>query len=380
MISSAAPVLSHQEAVTRARELLPAFAERAAETEAARCVPRSSMADLRNSGLFGIATPRRWGGSELPPETWVEVIAEIASVCGSTGWVYGVMLGHMWLISQFSDAAQAEVFGSPDTLVASLVRLGGTTPQRVSGGYRWSGAVGRFCSGVDYAGWVVAGGTVQPDGDARWFLIPRSDFEVDDDWYTSGLCGTGSKSIRVVDAFIPEHHSISKQALDSGQAPGRVVNGGPLYGLPGSTWAFVLPATPLGIARGAVDAIRTSLRQRFRELNQERIAEQSAIIARFARVASDVEVANMLLLARARRMLDGVYSPMERAQHRRDIAYVAQQARRATNDLMELSGGSGLYETATIQRMWRDCNAAAAHAGVAWEPAAVAYGRALLDV
>jgi alkylation response protein AidB-like acyl-CoA dehydrogenase len=66
MISSAAPVLSHREAVTRARELLPAFAERAAEAEAERCVPRTSIAELRSSGLFGIATPRRWGGSELP--------------------------------------------------------------------------------------------------------------------------------------------------------------------------------------------------------------------------------------------------------------------------------------------------------------------------
>jgi alkylation response protein AidB-like acyl-CoA dehydrogenase len=374
----AASVLSHHAAVARARDLLPVFEERAAEAEAARCVPRSSMADLCNSGLFGIATPRRWGGSELPPETWLEVIAEIAAVCGSTGWVYGVMLGHMWLVSQFPDLAQAEVFGSQDTLVASLVRLGGTTPQRVSGGYRWRGAVGRFCSGVDYAGWVVAGGTLQPDRDSRWFLIPRSDFEIDDDWYTSGLRGTGSKSIRVPDAFIPEHHSISMQALDSGQAPGRAVNGGPLYGLPGSTWAFVLPATPLGIARGAVEVVRTNLRQRLGELDQERLVEQSAVIARFARAASDVEVAHMLLLARARRMLDCAYSPMERAQHRRDIAYAVQQARRATNDLMELSGGSGLFETAKIQRMWRDCNAAAAHAGLAWEPAAVAYGRALL--
>src|SRR5260370_38971999 len=127
MISSAAPVLSHQGAGARARELLPVFEARAAEAEAARLVPRSSMADLHNSGLFGIATPRRWGGSELPPETWLEVIADIAAVCGSTGWAYGVMLGHMWLVSQFPDAAQAEVFSAPDTLVSSLVRLGDTT-------------------------------------------------------------------------------------------------------------------------------------------------------------------------------------------------------------------------------------------------------------
>jgi alkylation response protein AidB-like acyl-CoA dehydrogenase len=379
-VTVAAPALSHQQAVARARELLPAFRERAAETEAARCVPRTSIAELLESGLFGIATPRRWGGSELPPETWVEVIAEIAAACGSTGWVYGVLMGHAWLVSQFADEAQAEIFGTPDTLVASLVRLGGSSPQRVAGGYRWRGAAGRFCSGVDYAGWVIAGATVQPDSDARWFLIPRDDFEIVDDWYASGLRGTGSKSIQVPDAFIPEHRSISTHALDSGQAPGRVVNPGPLYGLAGSTWAFVLPATPVGIARGAVDAVCAGLQKRFGNLDDQRIAEQSAVIARFAKAASDVEVASMLLLARATRLTETQYSLMERAQHRRDLGYAVQQARHAVNDLMELSGGSGIYETTTIQRMWRDCNAAAAHAGLAWEPAAVAYGRALLGV
>src|SRR5260370_37608455 len=107
MISSAAPVLSHQGAGARARELLPVFEARAAEAEAARLVPRSSMADLRNSGLFGIATPRRWGGSELPPETWLEGIGEIAAVCGPTGWVYGGTLGHMGLGSPVPHAAPA---------------------------------------------------------------------------------------------------------------------------------------------------------------------------------------------------------------------------------------------------------------------------------
>src|SRR5260370_39450284 len=125
MISSAAPVLSHQGAGARARELLPVFEARAAEAEAARLVPRSSMADLRNSGLFGIATPRRWGGSELPPETWLEVIAEIAAVCGSTGWGYGAMLGHMLLVSQIPYAAQAEGFQPPNTSVAAPVGPGG---------------------------------------------------------------------------------------------------------------------------------------------------------------------------------------------------------------------------------------------------------------
>jgi 3-hydroxy-9,10-secoandrosta-1,3,5(10)-triene-9,17-dione monooxygenase len=217
----------------------------------------------------------------------------------------------------------------------------------------------------------------------RWFLLPRTDFEIDDDWFTSGLRGTGSKSICVADAFIPEHRSIAAQDVDAGCAPGTSVNPGPLYRLPGSTFAFVLPATPIGIARGAVATVRDGLGQRYQPLDEERLAEQSAVIARFGHAASDIDVAYTLLLQRARRLMqsaDVPYTPLERTLHRRDMAYAVQQARHAMNELMELSGGSGIYESMTIQRMWRDCNAAAAHYGLTWDTAATAYGRSLLGL
>src|ERR1700694_3714913 len=134
--------LTPGEALSRARDLAVCVRVRAPEAEDRRQLPESTMADLVDSGLFGLATPRRWGGAELPPRIWVDVIIELSAACGSTGWVYGVLLGHMWLVSQFPAAAQEEVFGAPGSLVASLVRLGGTTPRRVSGGYRWQGATG----------------------------------------------------------------------------------------------------------------------------------------------------------------------------------------------------------------------------------------------
>lgn len=377
--------LGADEAVARARSLAPGFRARAAETEALRQLPRTTIEELCDSGLFDIALPRRWGGSELGPDVWVDVIAEIAAACGSTGWVYGVLLGHVWLVSHFSLDAQREVFETPNALIASLIRLGGSV-ERVSGGYRWRGASGRFCSGIDHSDWVVVGGAVQAGegvAERRWFLIPRSDFTVEDDWFTTGLKGTGSKSIRVADAFVPEHRSILQAELDSGQSPGRAVNPGPLYRLPGSTWTFVLPATPVGIARGAVAAARDSLGRRLANLPEEHVADHSASLERFARASTDVDVAHFLLQRQARRLVEAAerpLSPAERTVQRRDIGYAVQQARHAVNVLFELTGGSGIYESTDLQRMWRDVNAAAAHFGLGWEPAAIAYARAILDL
>src|SRR5437764_8552618 len=146
------PRLTPAEAVAQATLLAPSLRARAAQTEALRQLPKETVDELLASGLFGIASPRRWGGSELSPEVWLEVIAEIAAACGSTGWVYGVLLGHVWLVSQFPLEAQTEVFGGPNTLIASLIRLGGSV-ERVPGGYRWRAAAGRFCSGIDYSDW-----------------------------------------------------------------------------------------------------------------------------------------------------------------------------------------------------------------------------------
>jgi 3-hydroxy-9,10-secoandrosta-1,3,5(10)-triene-9,17-dione monooxygenase len=373
--------LARTDALARARALAPGFRMRAAETEALRQLPRANLEELFDSRLFDIALPQRWGGAELGPDVWVDVIAEIAAACGSTGWVYGVLLGHVWLVSHFSLEAQREVFGKPNSLVASLIRLGGSV-ERVPGGYRWTGASGRFCSGVDHADWVVVGGAVQSEHgepERRWFLIPRSDFTVEDDWFTTGLKGTGSKSIRVADVFVPEYRSILQADLDSGDSPGRVVNPGALYRLPSSTWTFVLPATPVGIARGAVAAARESLGQRLGKLPEEHVADQSATLERFARASTDVDIAYLLLKRQACRLMEAAERPLslqERTEHRRDIAYAVQQARHAVNVLFELSGGSGIYESTDLQRMWRDVNAAAAHFGLGWEPAAIAYARA----
>ncbi|HEY2594279.1 MAG TPA: acyl-CoA dehydrogenase family protein [Chloroflexota bacterium] len=374
-------MLAHVQAIERAERLSEGFRGRVPTADALRRLPDETIADLFAADLFGLATPRRYGGSELGPETWIEVTSRLAAACGSTGWVYGVLLGHMWLVSQFPVEAQTEVFCQSQALVASLVRLKGAAPRRVPGGFRLRGARGRFCSGIDHARWVVVGGSDLEDGDTPvpyWFLLPKADVTVVDDWFSVGLQGSGSKSIEVADAFIPEHRAIRQADLKTGLAPGRSVNTGALYRLPGFTWAFPLPATCLGIAREALRACRKLLRAKY----ATDLDAHSSTLATLGEAASDIEMAYQLLLNRARRLTESAerpYSPLEVVAHQRDIAFAVQRARRAVNQLMELSGGSGVYAAAAIERLWRDCNTSAAHGSFGWDTTMAAYGRALLE-
>ncbi len=358
-------VLTHDEALQRARELAPRFQARAEQTESQRHVPAESIAELVESGLFGLAVPRRWGGSELGFESWIAVTAEVAAACGSTGWVYGVLLGHDYLVGSLPEKAQQEVFGNGRTLVASLFRLGGSVV-RVDGGYEWRDGRGRFCSGVDHATWVIVRGSVeQPDGsrEMRYFLLHRDDFEIDDDWHTIGLRGTGSKSIVLKPAvFIPEHRTMP---MDPSRA--RLFN-------------LSLHGAPLGIARGAYQCFEERLADRFTG-QPEQLATETPGFVRMAKAGADIDAAYALVMQSATRLAadpSEADSDLAWARQVRDAAYAVHQCQQAVNSLFEASGGSAVYETGPFQRYWRDMNAAASHFVHYWEPAAVNFGLAAM--
>ena len=69
-----------------------------------------------------------------------------------------------------------------------------------------------------------------------------------------------------------------------------------------------------------------------------------------------------------------------RAKCRRDKAFTAQTARKAVNTLYEECGGSGLYESSDLQRLWRDTNAAAAHHGLTNDWIAVGSAKTAIGV
>src|SRR5438045_645124 len=112
---------SHDEAVERARALKPRLRERVLQTEQLRHLPTENVADLLENGLYGLMTPRRFGGSELGSQAMIDVTIELASACPSTGWVHMLWTAHMWLLALFSPEAQEELWSNPNTLASSGV-------------------------------------------------------------------------------------------------------------------------------------------------------------------------------------------------------------------------------------------------------------------
>jgi hypothetical protein len=130
---------SYEEAIERVRALKPRLRERVAETERLRRLPAENVTDLLETGMYGLMTPKRFGGSELGSETMIDVTIELASVCPATGWVHMLWTAHMWLLALFPPETQAELWSNPNTLASSVVNTTGDVVP-VEGGYRWTGA------------------------------------------------------------------------------------------------------------------------------------------------------------------------------------------------------------------------------------------------
>lgn len=368
--------------IARAHALGPRLRARAAQADAERRIPEETIGELHEAGLFGVLRPRTSGGEELGIATLLEVTAALAAACGSTGWVYGVLAGHGWLLNLFPIEAQQEIFADARALTATVFRLGGNVV-RVDGGYRLTEGSGRFCSGIDHASWVIVGSAVvgrEAPPEPRFFVIPRKDVEVVDDWYSVGMRGTGSRSIRVRDTFIPEHRSVSIEALSRGESPGAEFHRAPLYRTPFQLVApFSIIGAPLGIARGALDVFKRGLEPLLAGLSETETAARSPTFARFAHAAAEIDAAYALVLADAARIDDSTrpedFSAIDKAQIPRDWAYAAQVSREAVSRLFSAAGGSATFDGSDIQRLWRDVNSASQHYAFVWDNAMSDFGR-----
>ena len=267
------------ELLARASALVPVLKERAAEAEQLRRLPNASVDALMASGLYRIAVPQRFGGLDADYAVALDVAEELARGCPAAGWCYGLWAAHAWLIGYWPLPAQEEVFGAdPDALCSSSLNTGKSTCTPVDGGYRVTGRW-EFSSGCDFATWLMLG--VSGIGERNWVLIPRSDFEIIDTWFVSGLRGSGSKDIVVTDAFVPPHRVLDVPTAGDGDYSGWDVHRQSRYRAPITVllgWDLVAPL--LGIAQGMIDEFIARIDRHVRPGPLRRFSRQSTCASR----------------------------------------------------------------------------------------------------
>lgn len=374
-----------EELVARARDMVPTLRERAEKTEADRIIPEQTHREFLEAEFYRIHQPERYGGLELDLGAIVDIAAEIGRGCGSSAWIFTNLALHPWINGMKDPKAQEDIWGDdPDTLVASSFPGQDSRIDRVDGGFVVNGTW-RFSSGVDFAQWNHLQLFLRSEDGAlehRFGLVPQSDYEVIDDWYATGLVGTGSKSIVLKDAFIPEYRTITAQELHGGATKGSKVNPNVLYRL--SYWgvggkAFVGPA--IGLARGVLEQVENDISSRTGVGHGAKLWEQQTVHMRIAEAEAEIAAARALALrdcAEGERMAEAGETPdlLERTRFRRNNAYAILMCTRAVERLFPLSGMRGIEPGNHVQRAWRDVHTIGAQIAVAWDTQAGNYGRA----
>ena len=380
---------SIEDALERAHKLVPVLTTRAQATEALRTLPPETIEDLHASGLFRILQPRRVGGSELPYKAIVCVTAMLARGCASTAWVTANLANHHFMLALWPREAQDEIWGEdPAALVGSALMFPPGRATKTAGGYRLSGRW-KFSSGIDACKWTMLGGIASADGelpDYRVFILPAGDYRIVDTWHAAGLRGTGSKDVVVLDVFVPDHRTLGVDLMKGCNAPGAAINTGALYRLPVfDMFPYVVAATPLGIAQGAIEQFTEDTRHRITSYSTTLLADHATTQARLGEAAAAAASAELLLFDNCDRAMAAAeagrsLATKEKIRLRRDGAYAARLCTRAVDLLFEAGGGEYLYDEKLMQRSFRDIHAAQSHYVLAWDVAASIAGKFMLGI
>jgi alkylation response protein AidB-like acyl-CoA dehydrogenase len=377
---------SPQELIARAVEIGKLARASAEETERNRTVSPDLIAKMCDAELFRIMQPARFGGFEYGYDVFIEAVAAVSAGDGSTGWVYSLGAVHGWVIGCFQDRAQHDVWDENPQAIAAVSYAPTGTATAVEGGYRIAGRWS-FASGCDNAHWVIIAGLVpRADGGKApgFFLVPKSDCKIDDDWFTMGLAGTGSKTIVVEDAFVPHHRYTPFADLLVGKPPGAEINKNPLYRQP---FLAVVPtclvSPPIGMARGAlqvfVDQVSGRTTRGAVAGGNNSMAGFATVQMRVAEAAACIDAAELMIHRDLKETVEaaraGGASLDLRLRNRRDHAFSMRLLVQAVDALFTAAGGSGLGLRHPLQRFWRDIHAAATHISLNWDAVGAMYGQ-----
>src|SRR3954469_14351432 len=376
--------VTYEEAMRRARDIVPTLRSRAQKCEEARVLLPENEKLLHGTGLFRFHQPRRFGGMELPFIAVVDIVAELARGCPSTAWNVGNLGCHHWILAYYEPETQHEVWGeSPDALIASSIALAAGRGRKVDGGFVVSGKW-PFSSGVDNSQWNMLAVTIYEDKtpvDWRLCLVPKSDYTIIDTWYAMGMVGTGSKDIEVKEVFVPERRALELPKTRGGlEHPGAKINSGPLFRIPiVASAGHPLSPTALGAAEGALEHVTQSFRTRLGTYTGAKVADFQAVQIKIAKARALVDSARYLMRESAK--LFDAYAERNdvpdletKLRLRIQNTLAVAQSREAVETLWSCYGANAIYTRDPLQRYLRDTQAINQHFSFNFDIAGSAFG------
>jgi alkylation response protein AidB-like acyl-CoA dehydrogenase len=359
------------------------FALTASEHDQDSSFPHENFRELAAAGLLGLTVPAAAGGGGAGLGRSVALIGAVGAACSSTALVLAMQLVHSraathnerWPARLRSVVAQDAVQGGLINALRVEPALGTptrggmpeTTARRTAAGWSISGHK-IYCTGVPGLRWMLVYARTDEDVPrVGFFLVPAQSqgVSVVQTWDQLGLRASGSHDVVLRDVVVPADHAVDirlpgEWRPDPAQAAWNTVTIAALY---------------TGVATAARDWLVQFLRNRVP-------ANLGAPLASLPRMQEAVGGIEALLMTNRRLIADAA------AEHDRTggpavtdcnliKTVTAENAIRAVEEAVKLTGNHGLSRANPLERHLRDVLCARIHTPQA-DAALVAAGRAAL--
>ncbi|EKB43970.1 Flavin-dependent monooxygenase, oxygenase subunit HsaA [Solibacillus isronensis B3W22] len=356
------------EVMNKMQEIAANVRKRVKETEEIRRIPEATMQELKDSGLMYILRPERYGGLQASVETYSQVIIELSKACASTGWIASLCaIRDIMVAESFNEKAHLEIFSDnpQDVLFAGVYEPRSCTVRKVEGGYLVEEGHWMFCSGSLHATWGYFGMYTKDENDnileQLLMTVPFDVLEIEDDWHTLGLRGTGSNAVRMKNVFVPEHRVTSFVKILDGDFQSPHLRDIPLYNsalFPCLILSLGLPG--LGVVKEMLDNFKQSLPYRTAQhMGVKMIKDAASTHHLLATAELKVETAELYFMNLAKSIDEwaakGEIMPKDlRLKALADIGYANEMLNDAVQAILRASGSGFVYDASPMQRLLRD--------------------------
>jgi len=350
--------MTTQEWIEKARKLGPELDEYAARHDQDGTFVEESFTALREEGLFKALVPTELGGGGAGIRDICELIRELGTHCGSTALAYSM---HSHLVAsavwkyrkgQPGEALLRKVAEKDLILVSTgagdWLESNGVM-EKVEGGYRYTSKK-PFASGSPVGHVMITSGRYEDPVEGPMVLHFPLPFATEGvtrgtDWDTHGMRGTGSNTVSIEGAFIPEE-SI---AMRRPRGPWH-----PAFNVIGTIALPILMSPYVGVAERATELALDSARKRSADPNVQYLAGE---------LLNEIHVVHAIWRAQVDNANEYDFMPeLDRASRAVQAKTTLGEACiRTVDKAMELGGGGAFFRKVGIERLMRDVRAAPFH-------------------
>lgn len=317
---------------------------------------------LKKLGVYRAFVPKRFGGSEVSPREFCELIEKLSMADGSVGWVASFGMSPAYLGSLPEETLKDLYKDTPDIVFAGGIfppQPAEITDEGVVVKGRWKFSSG--CMGADIVGVGIAPQKGnEAHGLPRMAVMPAKKAKIEMTWDTSGLKGTGSHDLVVEDVLVAKEWTFVRGE------PSKLPE--PFFKYPSLSLATqVLTVVGIGVAAAALDEFKKLAPDKASITGGSEIANRPVTQYEFSQVEAEFKAARIWFYETMdmvwREVVAGRTPTAEQISDMRlSCTHATRVAARVARKMQMLAGMTAIYTNNVFSRFVNDTNVVTQHA------------------